>query len=66
MKVTNIITANVKNLPLTDDGKLVYETMLKTGARSTEELQQHLDMSEGMINLMLAHLLWKDLVEVKV
>jgi predicted HTH transcriptional regulator len=66
MKVTSIKTVKVENTPLTEQGKLVYETILRTGARTTKELAEHLDMSEGEINLMIAHMLRHDLAEVKV
>jgi hypothetical protein len=64
MKITNVTIVNVDNVPLTPDARLVYETLLKTGVRSTRELKQHLDMDN--IELMLAVLLRYDLVEVTV
>ncbi len=64
MKIANVTIVNVDNVPLTDGARLVYETLLKTGARSTRELKQHLDMDN--IELMLAVLLRYDLVEVTV
>ena len=65
MKITSVITVKVDNVPLTPQGRLVYETILKTGARSTRELTTHLDVDEGVIDLMLAHLLRHDLLEVR-
>ena len=65
VKVTKILTVNIEHIDLTEGGKLVYRTMLKTGARTTEAIMQHLDMDEATVNLMLAYLLRYDLIEVK-
>ena len=65
MKVTNITVTRTDSIPLSPDGLLVYETMLKTGLRRSGELSKHLNMSEGLIELMLAHLLRYDLIEVR-
>ena len=65
MKITSVITVNIDNVPLTPQGRLVYKTIMKTGARSTGELMNHLDMDEAMIDLMLAHLLRYNLLEVR-
>ena len=66
MKVTKIITTKINGKGVSDNGKLVYRTMLKTGARTTEAIMQHLNIGEGLVNLALAELLRYDLVEVKV
>ena len=66
MKVTNVTVTRTDNLPLLPEALLVYETMLKTGLRRSGELSKHLNMSEALINLLLAHLLRYDLIEVRV
>jgi hypothetical protein len=38
---------------------------MRTGARSTDELLEHLPMTEGEINFMLAHLYRHDLIKVE-
>ena len=65
MKVVSYKIVRIENVPLTPEGKRVYKAILKTGLRRTAELAEYLDMSEGVIDLMLAQLLRHDLVEVK-
>jgi len=66
MKITSVLNININNVPVTSEGKQVYEALLTTGARTTEELLQHLDMSDGMVDLMLAHLMRHDIVKIEV
>lgn len=65
VEFSNVITVNINNVDVTDQGKKVYETIMRTGARSTEELLEHLPMTEGEINFMLAHLYRFDLLKIK-
>ena len=66
MKVVSYKIVRIENVPITPDGKRVYKAILKTGLRRTAELAEYLDISEGVVDLMLAQLLRYDLVEVKV
>jgi predicted transcriptional regulator len=63
VKVTSYKIVRIENVPLTPNGRRVYEAILKTGLRRTAELAEHLGMSEGVVDLMLAHLVRHDLVE---
>jgi len=66
VKVTNLLIVNADNTPLTPNGRRVYETLLKSEARSVSELREQLpDMPEGVIALMLAHLQRYDLVTLE-
>ena len=65
MKVTSVSIVDINNVPVTDQGKQVYEALLSTGARTTEGLAQHLDMREELIDLMLAHLLRFDVIKIE-
>lgn len=64
MKVTTVSNLDINNVPVTDQGKQVYEALLSTGARTTEDLQQHLDMSDAVIDLMLAHLMRHEVIKI--
>ena len=65
MKVTNVTVTRTDGVPLLPSALLVYEAILKTGLRRSGELSKHLNMSEGLVDLMLAHLLRYDLIEVR-
>jgi predicted transcriptional regulator len=65
VEFSNVITVNINNVDVTDQGKKVYEAIMRTGARSTDELLEHLPMTEGEIDFMLAHLYRHDLIKVE-
>lgn len=62
---TNVINVNINNVDVTDQGKQVYEAIMRTGARSTDELLEQLPMTEGEIDFMLAHLYRHDLIKIE-
>ena len=64
MKIRDVLTVNIDNTPLTDQGKQVYKAILKHEPRTAEELCQHLDVSEQTIYLMLMHLYRHDLIKL--
>ena len=64
MKIRNVLTVNIDNVDLTDQGKQVYRAILKNKPATAAELCQHLDMSEQAIYLMLAHLYRHDLIRL--
>ena len=66
MKITKVLNVNIDNVPVSNTGKSVYKALMIVGAKTTEELSQHLDISEAVIDLMLAHLLRHDLIELEV
>ena len=65
MKVTRLLTVNIDNVPVTDQGRRVYRAAA-AGARTTAELSAKLGMSEAMVDLQLAHLMRHDLVGLAV
>lgn len=66
MKVTKVLTVNIDNTPVTDQGKQVYRALVSTGARNTQELCRHVNLSEGVVDLMLTQLYRHDLVELRI
>ena len=65
MRVTKLLTVNIDNVPVTDQGKRVYRAVA-AGARTTAELSAKLGIPEAMVDLQLAHLMRHDLVGLAV
>ena len=65
MKIRNVLIVNIDNVDLPEGGKQVYKALISTGAKTAEELYPHLDMSEGIIDLMLALLYRHDLIRLE-
>ena len=66
MRITKVLTVNIDRVPITEAGKRVYRALLKTGAKTADELCKHMDLDDGIVYLMLAQLYNVDLIKLEV
>lgn len=65
IRITNVVTVRIENTPANETCQQVYRALLKTGAKTAQELEQHMGMSRSAVVVMLAYLVSLDIVTLE-